>query len=447
MAYIQKTISKKTGEVLNWKWTAFLGRDAEGKQVRKAKRVEPFSDMTPGAERKKMQRLADEWEEQEKIEYQKIRDREDTDKALVRKEKDRITLSDFIDKRWMPNHVKKGVKPHTPDTIAFYTSMSEDIKAYFKDKIKLSQLDKEDVLSYISYMNNDAKTKKGDPYSSTTVQHHFSTLRNILEYAVYTEYIKENPCKKIRPDDRPKRNHKEISFLDVDESIRFITCLDSPKEVEYWEKHNHSHLFWKTLVNVLITTGLRRGELVGLQWGDIDRKKMLINVQRNVTIDTSNKEDTDSKSKIHIGQLKGRDKDESRKVPISKYILDLFDQFKTEQVKKYESLLMPDAYIFCREDDPTLPIYPTEPTRMLKKYNERHKLPNMSPHDLRHTAGYLAIESGATVKQIQALLGHKDPALSLKFYIGITEQNKQETVEGIESLLRPKADKAEEKRA
>ena len=345
MAYIQKTISKKTGEVLNWKWTAFLGRDAEGKQVRKAKRVEPFSDMTPGAERKKMQRLADEWEEQEKAEYQKIRDREDTDKALVRKEKDRITLSDFIDKRWMPNHVKKGVKPHTPDTIAFYTSMSEDIKAYFKDKIKLSQLDKEDVLSYISYMNNDAKTKKGDPYSSTTVQHHFSTLRNILEYAVYTEYIKENPCKKIRPDDRPKRNHKEIDFLDVNEAIQFIACLESEEEIKHWKERgltkkqkehgeiNQSwsidYARWKCMVNVLITTGIRRGELVGLQWGDIDRKKMLINVQRNVTIDTSNKEDTDSKSKIHIGQLKGRDKDESRKVPISKYILDLFDQFKT----------------------------------------------------------------------------------------------------------------------
>lgn len=444
MATVQKNISKKTGEVLNWKWTALLGRDESGKQIRIAKRVDPLPDMTPKAERNKMQRLADDWEEQERAEYIKLKGRENEGKAQAKKEKDKITLSDFIDKRWMPNHVKKGVKPHTPDTIAFYTSMSEDIKAYFKSTLKLSQLDKEDVLAYLAYMRNDAKTKRGTPYGATTIQHHFSTLRNILNYAVYIDYIKENPCEKVRPDDRPRREHKDIDFLDTDESIKFITCLDDEKELVYWKKNRRNPLFWKCLVNVLITTGLRRGELVGLQWGDIDKKKMILNVQRNVTIDTANKEETDPEKKIHIGQLKGRDKDESRKVPFSNYVLELLESYKSNQEEKYGAALLPHAYIFCREDNPYLPLYPTEPTRMMSKYIKRHKLPNMSPHDLRHTAGYLAIESGANVKQIQALLGHKDPALSLKFYVGITEKARQDTVDGIESILRPKA---EEKKA
>lgn len=444
MATIQKNISKKTGQVINWKWTALLGRDESGKQIRKAKRVEPIEGLTPAKERDKMQRLADEWEEQERAEYIKLKGREDDSKAQAKKEKDKITLADFIDKRWIPNHVKKGVKQHTPDTIAFYTSMSNDIKAYFKPSLKLSQIDKEDVLSYLAYMRNDAKTKRGTPYGATTIQHHFSTLRNILNYAVYIDYIKENPCEKVRPDDRPRREHKDIDFLDTDESIKFITCLDDETELAYWNKNHRDPLFWKCLVNVLITTGLRRGELVGLQWGDIDRKNMILNVQRNVTIDTTNKEETDPEKKVHIGQLKGRDKDESRKVPFSKYVLELLDNYKINQEKKYGAVLLPHAYIFCREENPYMPLYPTEPTRMMAKYIKRHKLPNMSPHDLRHTAGYLAIESGANVKQIQALLGHKDPALSLKFYVGITEKARQDTVEGIESLLRPKA---EEKKA
>lgn len=444
MATIQKNISKKTGEVLNWKWTALLGRDESGKQIRIAKRVDPLDGMTPAKERDKMQRLADEWEEQERAEYIKQKGRDNDSRAQAKKEKDKITLADFIDKRWMPNHVKKGVKPHTPDTIAFYTSMSEDIKAYFKTSLKLSQIEKEDVLAYLAYMRNDAKTKRGTPYGATTIQHHFSTLRNILNYAVYIDYIKENPCEKVRPDDRPRREHKDIDFLDTDESIKFITCLDDEAELAYWKKNRRDPLFWKCLVNVLITTGLRRGELVGLQWGDIDRKNMILNVQRNVTIDTTNKDEKDPEKKIHIGQLKGRDKDESRKVPFSKYVLELLDSYKANQEEKYAAALLPHAYIFCRDDNPYMPLYPTEPTRMMAKYIKRHKLPNMSPHDLRHTAGYLAIESGANVKQIQALLGHKDPALSLKFYVGITEKARQDTVEGIESLLRPKA---EEKKA
>lgn len=464
MATIQKNISKKTGQVINWKWTALLGRDESGKQVRKAKRVEPIDGLTPAKERDKMQRLADEWEEQERAEYIKLKGRENDSKAQAKKEKDKITLADFIDKRWIPNHVKKGVKPHTPDTIAFYTNMSNDIKAYFKPTLKLSQIDKEDVLAYLAYMRNETS------YRSTTIQHHFSTLRNILNYAVYIEYIKENPCMKVRPDDRPKRDHKGIDFLDTENSIKFLSCLDSDEEIKHWKERgllkkelengkinptwNVDIIRWKCMVNVLITTGLRRGELVGLQWGDIDRKNMILNVQRNVTINTESK-DSDIKredyekeeayeyakhmAKIHVGQLKGRGKDETRKVPISKYVLGLLDQYKAEQEKKYGAALLPHAYIFNRENNPYLPMYPTEPTRMMSKYIKRHKLPNMSPHDLRHTAGYLAIESGASVKEIQALLGHKDPALSLKFYIGITEKAQQKTVEGIESLLRPKA--------
>jgi integrase len=454
MATIQKNISKKTGEVINWKWTALLGRDESGKQIRIAKRVEPLEGMTPAKERDKMQRLADEWEEQERAEYIKIKGRENDGKAQARKEKDKITLADFIDKRWMPNHVKKGVKPHTPDTIAFYTNMSNDIKAYFKPNLKLSQIDKEDVLAYLAYMRNDAKTKRGTPYGATTIQHHFSTLRNILNYAVYIEYIKENPCMKVRPDDRPQRDHKDIDFLDTEDSIKFLTCLESDQEKEYWNGNHRNPLMWQSMVNILITTGLRRGELVGLQWGDIDRKNMMLNIQRNVTIDTTNKDEIVKRdeyekeedyerakymTKIHVGELKGRGKDETRKVPVSKYVLGLLDLYKADQEEKYGAAILPHAYIFCRDNNPYLPMYPTEPTRMMAKYIKRHKLPNMSPHDLRHTAGYLAIESGSSVKEIQALLGHKDPALSLKFYVGITEKAQQKTVEGIESLLRPKA--------
>ena len=167
---------------------------------------------------------------------------------------------------------------------------------------------------------------------------------------------------------------------------------------------------------------------------------MMLNIQRNVTVDASNKEETDPEKKIHIGQLKGRGKDESRKVPVSKYVLGLLDSYKKDQEDKYGASLLPNAYIFCRETNPYIPLYPTEPTRMMAKFIKRHKLPNMSPHDLRHTAGYLAIESGSSVKEIQALLGHKDPALSLKFYVGITEKAQHKTVDGIENLLRPKAD-------
>ena len=166
----------------------------------------------------------------------------------------------------------------------------------------------------------------------------------------------------------------------------------------------------------------------------IFKKNLVLNVKNNVTIDTTKKESKDPADKIHIGTTKGK---RSRVVPITRYLLDLLEKLKKEQDAKYGTL-MPSAYIFCRSDNPYLPIYPTEPTRMMRKYIKRHNLPDVSPHDLRHTAASLAIESGADVKQVQSLLGHKDPSLTLKFYTGITQKRHREATEGIESKLRPK---------
>lgn|GEM_PF-316765 len=389
--------------------------------------------LTPAKEKAEVKRLADKWEQEQREQYELEK------QGRARLDKDTMTLDKFITDHWKKKHVKNG--KHTPSTISFFTYMGNDIKAYFNDKhpgLKLAQINREDVLDYLRWMQTEAKTKQGKPYGATTIQHHFSTLRNILEYATYTDYLTEDPCTKLKPEDRPRRESKEIDFLDEDEAIRFLSALDSDEEKEYWNNET-DHLYWKALVNVLITTGLRRGELVGLQWGDFDKKNLVLHIRRNVTIDTSHKDDTDPEKKIHIGQTKGKT---IRKVPISQYVSNLLLDLKKAQDEQYKTLL-PSAYIFCRTDAPYQPMYPTEPTRLTKKFIKRHKLKDVSPHDLRHSAATLAIQSGASVKEIQALLGHKDAATTLKFYAGITEKAQRGTVEGIESLIRPKARDAE----
>ena len=433
MATIKQNISRKTGDVLNWKWTALLGRDERGKQIRIAKRVEPYG-LSPAREQKEQQKNADEWEQRERAEYEKQHGKTAEQRIQARKLRETITVVDFID-LWLKKHVHDG--KHTPDSIQFFESMAGAIKAYFQEQkpgLKLSELDKVDILDYLSYLRNEARKKNGEPYSAATIQHRFSTLRNILEYGTYIEFISEDPCKKIKPGDRPKRAEKEIDFLSEEDAVRFISALDSAKEAEYWKQQHGSLLRWKCLVNALILTGLRRGELVGLQWGDLDKKKLILNVRRNVTIDTSHKGDPDPEKKIHVGELKGK---RGRKVPISRYMYELLTAYKAEQEEKYGGILLPSAYIFCAVDNPYRPLYPTEPTRLMRKYIKRHYLPNMSPHDLRHTAASLAISNGASVKEVQALLGHRDPAVTLRFYAGITEAAQRRTVEGIEDLLRP----------
>jgi integrase len=432
MSTIEKRFNKN-GEIIGYRIRVFLGVDEHKKQIRRTITIERPDGLTPRKEEKEVQRIADAWEQEQREEYERT-------KAKITKltpsVKSRTTLDDFIDNQWMAKHVKDG--KHTPSTVAFYQSMSDDIKAYFKDEragIKLSEIGKEEVLDYLTFLRTTKDTKSGKSYGATTIQHHFNTLRNILGYAVYLEYIKEDPCRKLKESDKPKKEDQEVDFLDEDDAIRFLSCIDSEEEQEYWKKLGQSHLFWKCLINTLILTGLRRGELVGLQWQDLDEKNAMFHVRRNVTIDTSKKEEKDSAKKIHVGETKGK---KIRKVPISSYLLGLLQEFKVEQNEKFKKQLKETDYIFCRSENKELPIYPTEPTRLVKKFNKRHGLADVSPHDLRHTAATLAIESGASIKEVQKLLGHKDASTTLKFYTGITEKTQRKTVDGIEGLLRPK---------
>jgi len=420
----------KDGKVRAYKIVVTLGRDESRKKVYVSTTIPRPEGLTPKREEKEVRRLADEWERVQRAQYEK-----DKDSVEERLRKKKITICDFIDDVWIKKHVEDGT--HTPDTVAFYKHMSADIKEYFrkyKANKKLVDISKADILDYLLFLRNTARSRRGKSYSSTTIKHYFNTIRNILEYAVYVEYIEEDPCQKLKKTDKPRREDKEIDFLKEEDAIRFVSYLDSDEEIAYWKKHSGTHLQWKTLINIMIVTGIRRGELVGLQWGDLDEKNMLLKINRNVTIDTSHKDDKDSIKKIHVGATKGK---EIRKVPITKYVVELLGELKKERADRFGEEPGKDTYIFCRDNDPNLPLYPTEPTRMVNKYIKRHGLPNVSPHDLRHTAASLAIQSGANIKEIQMLLGHKDASTTLKFYAGISEKAQRGTVEGIEEILRP----------
>ena len=398
------TLTTKTddaGKPISYKFTCCVGRDANGKQVWRTKTVKS-PHYTEAKEKKWINTELLNWEQQQKDDYKKSHNTAD---------KDRITFAEFVREHWWTDHVMDG--SHTPSSISFYKHMSDNILAHFGNKKKLSQMDVETVKRYIKYLRTDAVSKSGKPYSAATIQHHFSTLRNILEYARRIQYITVDPCQILLQKEKPQRDRKKVDFLSPQQARQFVECLqDEP-------------LFWRCFMTVLLKTGLRRGECVALQWGDIDGNKLELHITRNVTIDRN------SPDKICVGKTKT---DEERTVPISQGLYALLMTHKHEQQKKY-GVLFPNAFIFCSALDPYKPIYPTEPTRWQSKFVKRNNLPKVSPHDLRHTAATLALESGADLKQVQELLGHKDPSTTMGFYTGVTEEAQRRTIEGIESLI------------
>lgn len=397
------TRKNKTGEITGYRLRVCVGRNEQYKQIWRTCTIPRPEGLTPAKEWKEVQRLADEWETAQKAEY---------DRTHAKEGRDRITLADFIKDHWWADHVMDGT--HTPSSISFFGYMSDDIIAYFGHQKRLNQIDAEAVKRYVKFLNTEARTKRGEPYSAATVQHHFSTLRNILEYARRFHYIQADPCQDLSPKEKPHREKKTVDFLAPEEARKFLACLDSEP------------LFWRCFANVLITCGLRRGECIGLQWRDIDPRRMELHIERNITVDKNAPE------KIRIGSTKTG---ESRTVPLSPRVYGMLMELRRERESTMQIKLLPGTFIFSRQTDPSKPIYPTEPTRFMRKFITRHNLPDVSPHDLRHTAATLALESGADLKQVQQLLGHRNPGTTMEFYTGVTEEAQRRTVEGIEKLL------------
>ena len=400
------TIDKKQnarGDITAYRIRACVGRDDHGKQIWRTCTLPRPEDLTPAKEKKEIERQADAWEQEQRAQYERTHSKAD---------KDKITFADFVRGHWWPDHVMDG--EHTPSSISFFRYMSEDLIAYFGTKKRLKEIDAEAVKRYIKYLNTEARTKSGNPYSAATRKHHFDTLRNILEYARRFHYIKDEPCRDLSQKEKPHRDRKKVDFLEPEQAVRFLDCLDQEP------------LFWKCLLNILITTGLRRGEAAALQWGDLNTQKLELSVLRNVTIDK------EAENGLHIGKTKTG---EVRVVPISDRLCRMLLTFKQEQEAKFQALLLPQSFIFCNDLDPYKPIRPDSITSRVRKFIDRNGLPNVSPHDLRHSAATLALESGANLKDVQTLLGHKDASTTMKFYAGVTEAKQRRTTEGIEKLI------------
>ena len=473
------------GEIISYKFRCCVGRDEQYKQVWRTCTISASDPRLEGLTPKKLidelNSIKHEWDKAQKDDYNRTHSKID---------KTKLTLVDFINNVWWLDHVMDG--SHSPNSISYYRFMAADICEYFgRKKTHLNAINGETVKRYIKYLNTEAKVKilstkeipfslmvketgerviswetdkqalsyqiyryskrskdfvqigrtddltytdekkakepkyqvkaliriEGDePISKTTVVRHYQTLRNILNFAQRFDYLKDDPCKKMSVKDKPHQGHKTIDFLEPKDAQRYVAALEQQE------------LYWKCLQNILITCGLRRGEVAGLKYGDINKEKLTLEICRSVTYDKN----ADNKLRI-AGTKTGI----SRIVSITPRILSMIEALKKSQEGKYGIVLTDESFIFCNVKDPSRPLMPTDVTRWQRKFVDRNRLPDVSPHDLRHSAASLALEAGANLKDVQELLGHQDPETTAEFYAAVTQEAKRRTVTGIENLLIP----------
>lgn len=305
-------------------------------------------------------------------------------------------LSTWI-RLWFDSYTKPNLRPSSADG---YRSMIENHIIPVLGHIQLSKLSSIQIQRFYNDLHTQGRldnhgNRKYAPLSASTVKHIHAVLSGALKQAVKERIIPFNPCDNCKI---PKREKKEMHVLPQD---KIGAYLDEAKRLGVYA------LFYLEL-----TSGLRRGELLGLEWADLNPETRILTVNKQLTRSGGELRVTVPKTENSI-----------RTIALPENTVAVLIE---EHNKHPDSPLM----FWCPR---TNGYWSPDSLRHLHKQMLAAAGVDESVrfHDLRHTFSTLAIQSGVDAKTVAGMLGHYSAAFTLDTYTHVTEQMKRGAAEKI----------------
>lgn len=247
--------------------------------------------------------------------------------------------------------------------------------------------------------------------SSNTVRKHHDLLKMILDTAVNNQIIKNNPCDFVEP---PKVEKSSISFYNLDELINLKQAIKGNKI--------------ETVVLIAMYTGLRRSEICGLKWSNINFDDHVFFVLEARTTAGSKTIDKGTKTESSIRP---------------EYICDdLLEALQNERERQQanreflgEEYIDSDYVIVMDNGKPYRPNYISE---LFTKFIKDNGLPHLTLHGLRHSFASLTNAVGISQFNASKMLGHSTPATTGKIYTHMYDQSHKEEMNIIGEALKSK---------
>ncbi|HRQ25789.1 site-specific integrase [Hyphomicrobium sp.] len=251
--------------------------------------------------------------------------------------------------------------------------------------------------------------KEGRPLSARTVGHAHRVLHRALQRAVETEVLARNVASTISP---PTVESEEVEILDAGQIALVLERLSGHPLYE--------------ISALALATGMRRGELLGLRWADIDLDGAAVRVERSL-------EETKAGLRLKPPKTKrGR-----RSISLPPSAVQVLRDHKVRQLEHRVALglgkLEPEALVFCELDGS--PMSPRAITGAWRRACVSLKLPLVMLHALRHTHASALIAAGLDVVTISRRLGHANPTVTLNTYAHLFRQTDSVAAEAIEAAM------------
>ncbi len=246
---------------------------------------------------------------------------------------------------------------------------------------------------------------------ASTVKRYHALISSICTFAVYQNIIMVNPCTRVKP---PRVCKKEAEYLDEEETNKLLNALQTTAEP------------FRTAIQLLLFTGMRRGELCGLEWQDVDFDKGILRVCRTLlyTSETGVFEDTP------------KNYSSVRSIRISEYVVELLREYKKwqeDQSKRLGTKWIGSTKIFTNEFG--APLHPSTTTRWFANFNEKNGLKKIPLHSLRHTSATLLIMSGVPVNVVSKRLGHNNTSTTMSIYTHVLRSADALAAEALDNVI------------
>lgn len=364
-----------------------LGYDAEGKRRRKTKTVEATG---PRQARKLLQEF-----EMEVLDSQHLED-------------ENPTFASFVD-RWKSNYAEVEL---SASTLEKYNDVLKYIQPYFKGKRM------KDITTFhiVQYFTKERKEKRG------SLEKKYNLLQSIFKYAAKWRIIddKTNPMVGV---DRPKIKKKKVDFYDKEE---ITILLELIKELLPYQQ---------LIIQLAVTAGLRRGEILALADDVLDFPNNKIHIKRSLQF-------TKNKGLL----LKETKTEDERTVTIPESLMKKLHSFyvrklnlKMEMANTWKGFEDADEknVMLLFSDEYGIPLRPDTVTQFWNRFMLRHKdkIKRIRFHDLRHSSASLILSEGVNMKVVQKRLGHKNIKTTMNIYSHVTEKDDEKASDVFEELL------------
>lgn len=269
-------------------------------------------------------------------------------------------------------------------------------------EIKLNNLQPRDIQSMYEKLSASG-------LSSTSIRYVHNTLHKALVCAVKSQTLARNAADYVYA---PTVSKYEVIPLTPEQSRILI------------ESCKGNEIFIPVLLALIL--GLRRGEVLALQWCDVDFDYQTISIKHSASFINSKLILSDTKSKNSHRTLK-----------ISNYMLECLYHHKELQNKWYNEFgggFNPNNLVICRHDG--MPMTPNVLQHMFKDVLKSSNLPNIRFHDLRHTNATLMLRSEVPAKIVSSMLGHSTIGLTLDTYSHVMTDMQASAVGVVEGILK-----------